>query len=371
MNDAEREEANSPSFRALWGGAEARPLPISPGPVDGQVLNVPLDELEDSPFQVKQYDDARVKDLAETIRRQGLLQPATVRRVNGKYQLISGHARRAAIRYLRDKVAVTAEEKGLYQSVRCVLLLGVDDGRAAALTAIENLQRDDGTPLEQAMMVARARDAGGYQNIPEAAAALGLPLGRVRQYLQLAEAPAVLQRAVSPGVMVVRDDGGRERVALPVTSVLAVRPYYDFLVENRMAELKGESAVQRRREERRGRVDDSVEARQREMARRQDSAAEFAVEKTERLLVRAARYLWTVGQVQAHVRSATRPGPSPLAEEAAGDTTVNGDLPSCPRLYEDKGGRLTIWPATAPRAATADRASLAAKLRTLLGELEA
>jgi len=59
--------------------------------------------------------------------------------------------------------------------------------------------------------------------------------------------------------MVLRDDGGRERVALPVTSVLAVRPYYDFLVENRLAELKGESAVQRKREERRGRVDDSVE----------------------------------------------------------------------------------------------------------------
>jgi ParB family transcriptional regulator, chromosome partitioning protein len=356
--------------KALWAEKVPRPLNVQTRPESGQLVDVPLDSLEDSPFQVKQYDDARVRDLAETIRRQGLLQPATVRPINGKYQLISGHARRAALRLLRDKVATSPEERARYSTIRCVLLLGVDDARAAALTAIENLQRDDGTPLEQALMVAKARDAGGYQNIPETASALGLPLGRVRQYLQLAEAPAVLQRAVAPGVMVARDDGGRERVSLPVTSVLAVRPYYDFLFENRLAELRGESAVQRRREERRGRVDDSIEARQRETARRQELAAEFAAERTERLLVRAARSLWTVGQVQAHVRSATRPGALGSGDEAAADSTVDGNSASVPRLYEDKGGRLTIWPATTCRAASTDRASLAAKLRTLLGELE-
>jgi len=359
------------SLGTLWSEKLPRPLNVPTRAEGGQLVDLPLDSLEDSPFQVKQYDDARVRDLAETIRRQGLLQPATIRRVGDKFQLIAGHARRAALRLLRDKVAQNAEERAQYSTIRCVLLVGVDDARAAALTAIENLQRDDGTPLEQALMVAKARDAGGYQNIPDAAAALGLPVGRVRQYLQLAEAPAVLQRAVAPGVMVVGDDGRRERVQLPITSVLAVRPYYDFLGENRMAELKGEWAVQRKREERRGRVDDSVETRQREAARRQASAAEFAAEKTERLLLRAARALWTVGQVQAHVRTATRPGSPAVADETGGDSTgVNGESASVPRLYEDKGGRLTIWPATAPRAATTDRASLAGKLRTLLGELE-
>ena len=286
MKTEESGERSTAALKALWAEKMPRPLNVPTRPDSGQLVDLPLEGLEDSPFQVKQYDDARVRDLAETIRRQGLLQPATIRSVGDKFQLISGHARRAALRLLRDKVATNSEERARYSTIRCVLLVGVDDARAAALTAIENLQRDDGTPLEQALMVARARDAGGYQNIPETAAALGLPLGRVRQYLQLAEAPVVLQRAVAPGVMVVRDDGGRERVPLPITSVLAVRPYYDFLVENRLVELKGESAVQRRREERRGRIDDSVEARQREMARRQESAAEFAAEKTERLLER-------------------------------------------------------------------------------------
>ena len=158
---------------------------------------LPLDELQDSPFQVKRYDEGRVSALAESIRQQGLLQPPTVRLVGDGYQLVSGHARRAAFRYLRDKVAATPEERTTYSAIRCVLLKDIDDARAAALTAIENLQRDDGTPLEQALMVARARDAGNYRSISETAEALGLPLGRVRQYLQLADGTG---RAAAGGV---------------------------------------------------------------------------------------------------------------------------------------------------------------------------
>ena len=92
---------------------------LSPG---AEILDLPLDSLQDSPFQVKRYDDGRVRDLAETIRKAGLLQPATVRRVGGQYQLIAGHGRRAAVRYLRDKVATTEAERARYATLRCVLL---------------------------------------------------------------------------------------------------------------------------------------------------------------------------------------------------------------------------------------------------------
>jgi ParB/RepB/Spo0J family partition protein len=370
MKDEEFIEQSPQAPTGVRASEPPRPLIVAKRPEAGQLLDVALDSLEDSPFQVKQYDEARVRELAETIRHQGLLQPATIRRVDGRFQLISGHARRAAFRLLRDQAGTAPEEKARYSTIRCVLVLGVDDARAAALTAIENLQRDDGTPLEQALMVARARGAGHYQNIPKTAEALGLPLGRVRQYLQLADAPTVLQRAVTPGVLVASDDGRRERVALPVTAVLAIRSYYDFLFENRLAELKGESAVQRKRDERRGRADDSSEARQREATRRQGDAHAFAAEKTERLLVRVARQQWTVSQVQAHVRGATRPDATMVGEKSEETSTASGTPPATARLYEDKGGRLTIWPGTVSRAATMDRASLAAKLRTLLGELE-
>jgi ParB/RepB/Spo0J family partition protein len=343
----------------------------------GRVLNVPLDELRDSPFQVKRYDDARVRDLAESIRQQGLLQPATIRLVDGCYELISGHARRAAFRYLRDRVATNDDERANYSAVRCVLLTDIDDARAAALTAIENLQRDDGTPLEQALMVARARDAGKYRSIPETAEALGLPLGRVRQYLQLADAPVVLQRAVSPGVMVTRDGGTRERVTLPVTSVLAVRPYYDFLSASRLAELKSAALARRRRDERRGQVDETPDSLRRQNEHLEASAAEFAAERTERLLSMAARHLWPVSKLQAKVRSTRRPERPPLdtdapVESEPVDEPLASSVPPSPaaRLYSERRGRLTIWPSAIPTADVDERSSLAGRLRTVLEALE-
>ncbi len=331
----------------------------------GHLVDVALDDLEDSPFQVKQYDDARVKDLAETIRRQGLLQPATVRRVNGRYQLISGHARRAALRFLRDKVATSETERAPYRTLRCVLLVGVDDARAAALTAIENLQREDGTPLEQALMVARARAAGNYTSVAETAEALGLPRSRVRQYLELADAPQVLQRAVAPGVLVTDENGARERVALPITSVLGARRYYDFFLANRLAELKGKAAVQKKRTERRGRVDDSPGAKEREAVRQEVEAREFAAEKTEDLLVRAARHGWPAAQLQAHVRAATKPDSS-SPEDLENGAVEPAPTPRAARLYEDKGGRFTIWPQAISSVGAAERTAAAEKLRALL-----
>ncbi len=369
MTDAETLVGGQRAFKALRGDGIVGPFAVPSTPEDAKILDLALDELEDSPFQVKQYDDARVKDLAETIRRQGLLQPATVRRVNGTYQLISGHARRAALRLLRDGVATSDAERAPYRTIRCVLLLDVDDARAAALTAIENLQRDDGTPLEQALMVAQARSAGNYRSVTETAEALGLPRTRVRQYLELADAPAVIQRAVAPGVLVAEEDATKKRVRLPITSVLGARPYYDFFLANRLAELKAEAAVQKKRDERRGRVDDSAKVKKREETRDVE-ANEFATEMTARLLLRAIRQGWTGAQLRAQVRVATKPGSSQAKDSSDGGSSSTL-APRGPRLYDDKGGRLTIWPIAFATAEATERTALANKLRAFLEQLGA
>jgi hypothetical protein len=121
-------------------------------------------------------------------------------------------------------------------------------------------------------------------------------------------------------------------MALPLTSVLAVRPYYDFLLESRLAELKGAALSQRRRDERRGPVDDSPEARRRENVRLEAAAAEFAAERTERMLSGAARHLWSVSELQVKVRKATRPErpPSTRARPRRARSRAKSQNP-CPR----------------------------------------
>jgi len=352
---------------------EERPLPSSITCPDGaQVLDLPLDELQDSPFQVKRYDDTRVRDLAETIRKAGLLQPATVRRVDGQYQLISGHGRRAALRYLRDKVATSEVEKARYATLRCVLLDGIDDARASALTAIENLQRDDGTPLEQALMVARARAAGNHRSAAEVAEALGLKQRRVRQLLELADAPIVIQKAVDPGVMTPAKEPGQpgQRVALPVTNALATRGYYELAFEDELAQLKAKRRLALA-------AGDDV-ARDAERTRIREVAQGVASERTGQFLARAARGGWTVKQIDQHIRALMkRRGLDASARSTAAsgeeptDSPASVASPPPPRLFENRGGRFTVFPQAIAAADATARHQLAEHLRSFLTALEA
>jgi ParB family chromosome partitioning protein len=333
----------------------------------GEVLDLPLEALQDSPFQVKRYDDARVRDLAETIRKAGLLQPATVRRVDGHYQLIAGHGRRAAVRYLRDKVATSEAERAKYETLRCVVLEDVDDARAAALTAIENLQRDDGTELEQALTVARARAAGAYRSAAEVAEAMGLKLRRVRYLLDLADAPPVIQAAVDPGVLVPGKTA--TRLPLQLTNALAARPFYDLVFEDELARLKAKKRVVL------ATGDPGVRAA--EMERLRGLAQTLATERTGQFLARAARGGWTVKQIDRFVRSAIArrkiEPPPRLSEPQPDDSpeTARVAEPAKPlRLFERRGGRFILYPEAFGGAEPDARAQLAGHLRTFLVALE-
>jgi ParB/RepB/Spo0J family partition protein len=337
---------------------------LSPG---AEVLDLPLDSLQGSPFQVKRYDDARVRDLAETIRKAGLLQPATVRRVGGQFQLIAGHGRRAAVRYLRDKVAASDAEKAQWATLRCVVLENVDDARAAALTAIENLQRDDGTELEQALMVARARAAGAYRSAGEVAEAMGLKLRRVRYLLELADAPDVIQAAVDPGVLVPGRTG--TRVPLLLTNALATRPFYDLVFEDELARLKARKRVVL--------ATGDSEVRLAETERLRELAGALASERTGQLLARAARGSWTVKQIEKFVRSAierrkTEPPPRPteMEPEESPETPTSVDVAKPLRLFERRGPRFVLYPEAFACAEPDARAQLASHLRTFLVALE-
>lgn len=103
-----------------------------------QVLLVPVSEVVASPFQPRRrFDEEQITELAESIRESGLIQPLVVRRVNDKYELIAGERRlRAVTRLGQTEVRVVVHE--------------ATDREVAELTLIENLQRADLTPLEEA-----------------------------------------------------------------------------------------------------------------------------------------------------------------------------------------------------------------------------
>ena len=102
-------------------------------------LTLPITDVESNSSQPRKYfDDAALAELADSIRQHGIIQPLTVRKLSsGYYQIIAGERRWRAARLagLRE-VPVTVIE--------------ADDRKAAELAMIENLQREDLNPIEEA-----------------------------------------------------------------------------------------------------------------------------------------------------------------------------------------------------------------------------
>ena len=125
--------------RALGRGLGAlipQGTPSNPPPADRRVL---VTEIRPNPHQPRRYfDDARLAELAESIKQQGILQPLIVRKVEQGYELIIGERRlRAAQKAGLDRVPVIIKE--------------VTDAQSMEMALVENIQREELTPIEEAL----------------------------------------------------------------------------------------------------------------------------------------------------------------------------------------------------------------------------
>lgn len=106
---------------------------------DSQLLNLPISKVEPRMEQPRQYfDEAALQELADSIAQYGLIQPITARKLDtGYYQIIAGERRWRAARLA-----------GLREVP--VRVIEADDRRTAELALVENLQREDLNPIEEA-----------------------------------------------------------------------------------------------------------------------------------------------------------------------------------------------------------------------------
>lgn len=124
---------------ALIRKNEARAAAAAENAVDeSRVLLAKVEEIQPSPFQPRRtFNEEQIAELAASIRERGLVQPLVVRKVNGKLELIAGERRLRAAR-------------SLGMSEIKVVMMEASDREVAELALIENLQREDLTPLEEA-----------------------------------------------------------------------------------------------------------------------------------------------------------------------------------------------------------------------------
>ena len=141
--------------------------------VQSGLKTLPLHKIEPNPDQPRRdFDPEELEELAESIRTLGIIQPLTVREMpNGYYQIIAGERRWRA-----SRLAELAEVP--------VVVVEADDKKAMELALIENLQRTDLNPVEEAMGYdALIREYGMTQE--EAAARVGKSRPAVANALRL------------------------------------------------------------------------------------------------------------------------------------------------------------------------------------------
>ena len=146
---------------------------------------VPLDHIEQNPEQPRlAMNQEALDELAASIREHGVLQPILVRPVGpNTYQLIAGERRWRA-----------SKQAGL--ATIPALIEEIDDDTALEISIIENLQREDISPLDEAAMFDRMVSEHGY-SIRKLADKLGKDKGYVENRLRLADAPDEVRELVS------------------------------------------------------------------------------------------------------------------------------------------------------------------------------
>ena len=149
------------------------------------IRQVPVGRIDANPDQPRlTFDEAALAELSSSVKEHGVLQPILVRpRDGGRYQLIAGERRwRAAKMADLETIPAMIEE--------------IDDDTALEIAIIENLQREDLSPLDEAIMYDRMTSEHGY-SVRKLAQKLGKDKGYIENRLRLADAPPEIRQLVS------------------------------------------------------------------------------------------------------------------------------------------------------------------------------
>ncbi|HVG53492.1 MAG TPA: ParB/RepB/Spo0J family partition protein [Vicinamibacterales bacterium] len=191
---------------ALGKGLSAL-IPDAPEPPRTGVLEVDIDLLAPNDLQPRvQMDDARLQELADSIKANGIIQPILVRRTGTTYRIIAGERRwRAAQRAGLHKVPVVVRD--------------VQAGKELLeLALIENIQRENLNAVDEAVAYRRLADEFGLTQ-DQIAAAVGKDRSSVANFMRLLKLPDEVRADLAAGALSM----GHARALLALTDAPAQR----------------------------------------------------------------------------------------------------------------------------------------------------
>ena len=218
-----RRPALGRGMAALLSNAPAPAAPVAPG---RSLMQLPLEAVERNPHQPrKRFDDARLEELASSIREHGVVEPILVRREGAKYRIVAGERRwRAAQRAgLREIPALVRE---------------ANEREAFEIALVENIQRADLNAIEEAEAYdALVRDHGLTQDA--LAARVGKERSTVANALRLLKLPPDVRDSVRDGHL----EMGHARALLALEESEAIRKAAQRVVREKLSVRATEAMV--------------------------------------------------------------------------------------------------------------------------------
>jgi ParB family chromosome partitioning protein len=183
---SDKRRALGRGLSALIPSAPATPAPTPAGAAAPRSSEVDIDLLAPNPRQPRlAIDEARLEQLAQSIRTHGVIQPILARRVGDRHEIVAGERRwRAAQRAGLLKVPVVYRE--------------VADDKLLELALVENIQREDLNAIEEAKAYRQLADEL-HLSQEAIASAVGKDRATIANYLRLLNLPAEVQAEVAGG----------------------------------------------------------------------------------------------------------------------------------------------------------------------------
>jgi len=213
--------------RALGRGLSAL---LSDSVAQGEeLLEVDIDLIDPNPDQPRaRFNEDKLNELAQSIRANGLVQPLLLRRItNGRYQIVAGERRWRA-----------AQRAGL-QRVNAVVR-SIPDSKLLELALIENIQRQELNPIEEASAYQRLiHNLGLTQD--EVAQQVGKDRSSIANYLRLLKLPEDVQRMLEDDLISM----GHARALLGLDTKDQIRRLANEVAEKKLSVRQTEQAVKR------------------------------------------------------------------------------------------------------------------------------
>ena len=208
----------SPSYQGAAVSQAATPsAPVQNNTRNGTAMEAAIEKIVSNPHQPRlHFDEVKLGELAQSIKEHGILQPLVVSQVGEKYELIAGERRFQAAKRIGLRIVP-------------VVVRSVTEQEKLELAIIENIQRHDLNPIEEAKAYLRLLDEFNMQQ-EAVAKKMGKSRSAVANTLRLLHLPIEIQRAVAEGTI----SEGHAKALLAIENPEKQRAVFDLIIREEL-----------------------------------------------------------------------------------------------------------------------------------------